>query len=93
MKKYNLTPTRGQKSFYGKAKVIETFKIEGGGKKWWLSLPCENASGERYKIEYGNGFYSRTLSIVFDNYDDASAEAERLEKSINNFCFAEVIEA
>ena len=139
MKKFKLIPTRGQKSFYGKAWVIitddgetilrsyttdvckidaagrfvrlwdgysvttmnhinsfiETFKIDGGGKKWWLSLPCENTAVEHYKIEYGNGFFNRTLSIVFDNYDDASAEAERIEKLYGGrrYIYAEVIEA
>ena len=102
MKEFKLIPTRGQKSFYGKARVIltddgetilrsytadvckidkagrfvrlwggysvttmnhvnsfiDTYGIDGGGKKWWCSLPCENT--EQWRVEYGNGFFNRT---------------------------------
>lgn len=117
---YNLIPTR-QKSYYGKAKVIEgggvyslqsyetivcRFDVNGGfvrlwggwsattakhvndfrnlfglpalSKREWEALPVENGSGERYKVEFSNGFTSWIASTTFDSYDSADAFGESI---------------
>lgn len=120
---YNLIPSR-QKSYYGKAKVIEDggayslqsyetivcrFDANGGfvrlwggwsattakhvndfrrlfgldplSKKEWESLPVENGSGERYKVEFSNGFVSWTAGTIFDSYDDADSFGESIAEA------------
>jgi len=124
---YNLSATR-QKSYYGKAKVIEengktslvsystkVCEIENGrfvrlwggysrttanhindfrrlyglptlSKKEWEALPCDN--GERYKVEFSNGFVSWSADVTFDNYEDAEAFAEDVNAKRNySLCY------
>lgn len=120
---YNLNSTT-QKSYYGKAKVIEAesglrslksydtivctydpqtgvfsrlwggyshttaahvndfrglFGLPGLSKKEWERLPVVNDSGERYKVEYSNGFCSHTSQAVFDDYETAEKFAADIE--------------
>lgn len=120
---YNLIPTR-QKSYYGKAKVIEDggvyslqsyetivckYSVSGGfmrlwggysattmkhindfrnlfglpalSKKEWEALPCCDWSGERYKVEFSNGFTSWTAGTIFDSYDDADSFGESIAEA------------
>lgn len=45
-------------------------------KKAWDALPVKNDSGERYKVEFSNGFVNWTAGATFDNWEDADTFAE-----------------
>ena len=121
---YNLSATL-QKSYYGKAKVIETetetalksydtivckvvngefIRLWGGysrttmnhvndfralfglpslTKREWESLPCDN--GNRYRVQFSNGFVSWKTEVVFDNEDDAETFADEVARS-RDYC-------
>lgn len=60
---------------------IEHYGIEGGGKKWWMSLePYEKTCGESYVVVQSTGFYTRKFRVIFDNSEDAERFAEKLHK-------------
>lgn len=48
-------------------------------KKAWDALPCDN--GEKYKIEFSNGFVSWMPSTTFDNEDTAWEYAEKVAEN------------
>lgn len=49
-------------------------------KREWMNAKSENDNGERYKVEYGNGFWKSKTEATFDNYEDAEAFAESIEE-------------
>ena len=45
------------------------FNLPVLNKKEWEAMPCD--CGERFKVEFSNGFVSWTAGVTFDNEDDA----------------------
>lgn len=62
-------------------------------KKAWEALPVKNDSGERYRVEYGNGFFTAKAGVVFDDYDSAEQFAGDIEKTHGGRVFAYPVEA
>lgn len=62
-------------------------------KKEWEKIPVEGESGERYKVEFSNGFVSWVAGVIFDNEDDAWTFAEDTISSARRYLCACVIEA
>lgn len=69
------------------------FGLPALSKKEWNALPVRNDSGERYKVEYSNGFFSHTTSAVFDDYDAAAAFAGDIERLHGGRVYAFPVEA
>ena len=65
---------------------IDYYGIEGGGKKWWMSLEStENWWSDNYVVVQSNGFFNHKFRVVFDDCDDAEAFAKKLRKQ-NPMC-------
>ena len=47
-------------------------------KKEWEKLSGENDNGERYKVEFSNGFVSWKAEVVFDDEDAACSFADEV---------------
>lgn len=62
-------------------------------KKAWESLPVKGGSGERYKVEYSNGFFCAQSEAVFDDYDTVEKFAADIERLHNGRVFAYPVEA
>lgn len=69
------------------------FGLPALNKKAWDALPVKNDSGERYKVEYTNGFFSHTAGVVFDNYDTAEKYAADIETANRGRFYAFPVEA
>ena len=62
-------------------------------KKAWESLPVKGGNGERYKVEFSNGFVNWTAGAIFDNRADAETFAESVCESRNWRVWYGVVEA
>lgn len=69
------------------------YGLEPLNKKAWEALPVKNDSGERYRVEYGNGFFTAKAGVVFDDYDSAEQFAGDIEKTHGGRVFAYPVEA
>ena len=64
-------------------------------KKEWEAIPVcgPTATGERYKVEFSNGFVSWVANTIFDSASQAWDFAEKVMQSRNYAICADVIEA
>lgn len=61
-------------------------------KKAWESLPVKGGSGERYKVEFSNGFVNWTAGAVFDDFSAADSFGESVAEARNwrvSYCVVE----
>ena len=68
------------------------YGLEPLNKKAWEALPVKGGNGERYKVEFSNGFVNWTAGVVFDRYEDAEDFGENVCESRNwrcSYCVAE----
>ena len=52
------------------------FNLPGLNKKEWNALPVDGETGERYRVEFSNGFVNWKSAVVFDDWDTAEAYGE-----------------
>lgn len=75
---------------------IREFGIVGGGKKWWESLPCGKYINQtpKYRVVLYNvvGAEPHKSGAVFDSYEQAYKEYERITENLNPFWYAEIEE-
>ena len=69
------------------------YGLEPLNKKAWDALPVKNDSGERYKVEFSNGFVNWTAGLTFDSAEDADEFGENLCESRNWRVSYAVVEA
>lgn len=71
------------------------FGLPALSKKEWESLPVSGptATGERYKVEFSNGFVSWVANTIFDSAAAAWDFAEKVMESRNYAICADVVEA
>jgi len=62
-------------------------------KKAWEALPVKNDSGERYKVEFSNGFVNWTAGAIFDDFGAADEFGESVCESRDWRCSYCVVEA
>lgn len=86
---YSVTTMKHVNDFVEQYKNM-TCQVLTGGKKWWLSLPCESEK-QLYKITISNGFYNHVSPSLF-TYDEAIKEQERLENMYQGRAYIDIIE-
>jgi len=65
------------------------FGLPSVNKAAWSALPVAGGCGDRYGVEFSNGFTSWTAGAEFDNYGDALQFAEdTCERSGWRFCYS-----
>jgi hypothetical protein len=69
------------------------FNLPALNKKAWEALPVNGGSGERYKVEFSNGFVNWTSEVVFDSYESADFFGEGVSEARNWRVAYAVIEA